>query len=81
MRLTVTLDGRAPEMAQEEIQKQVAYLSSDIHNVRFAANGAVLDVSEAILSARAFFWATATLSAKAFSSAAAFWPTKIFWAF
>ena len=49
MRLTVVLDGRAHEMAQEEIQKQVAYLSPHIRNVRFAADGAVLecDVPEA----------------------------------
>ena len=40
MRLTVDLEGRAHEMAQEEIQKQVAYLSPDIRNVRFAADGA-----------------------------------------
>jgi seryl-tRNA synthetase len=43
MRLSVVLDGRAHEMAQEEIQKQVAYLSPHIRNVRFAADGAVLE--------------------------------------
>jgi seryl-tRNA synthetase len=43
MRLIVTLDGSAHEMAQEEIQKQVAYLSPNVRNVRFAAEGAVLE--------------------------------------
>jgi seryl-tRNA synthetase len=43
VRLTVELAGRAHEMAQEEIQKQVAYLSPDIRNVRFEAEGAVLE--------------------------------------
>jgi seryl-tRNA synthetase len=43
MRLSVTLDGRAHEMAQEEIQKQVAYLSSRIANVRFTSDGQVLE--------------------------------------
>ncbi len=43
MRLMVALEGRAHEMAQEEIQKQVAYLSPDIRNVRFDADGAVLE--------------------------------------
>jgi seryl-tRNA synthetase len=39
----VELAGRAHEMAQEEIQKQVAYLSRDIRNVRFDDRGAVLE--------------------------------------
>jgi seryl-tRNA synthetase len=43
VRLMVALEGRAHEMAQEEIQKQVAYLSPDIRNVRFDADGAVLE--------------------------------------
>jgi hypothetical protein len=43
MRLIVTLDGSAHEMAQEEIQKQVAYLSPNVRNVRFTAEGAVLE--------------------------------------
>jgi seryl-tRNA synthetase len=43
MRLTVSLEGRAHEMAQEEIQKQVAYLSPSIRNVRFSADGEVLE--------------------------------------
>jgi seryl-tRNA synthetase len=49
VRLTVELAGRAHEMAQEEIQKQVAYLSPDIRNVKFDADGAVLvcDVPDA----------------------------------
>ena len=43
MRLTIGLDGRAHEMAQEEIRKQVAYLSREIREVRFAADGASLE--------------------------------------
>ena len=43
MRLNVRLEGRAHEMAQEEIQKQVAYLSPQIGNVRFSADGGVLE--------------------------------------
>ena len=43
MRLIVPLEGRAHEMAQEEIQKQVAYLSTQIRNVRFTADGGVLE--------------------------------------
>jgi len=43
MRLRVALDGSAHEMAQEEIQKQVAYLSPNVRNVRFTPDGAVLE--------------------------------------
>lgn len=43
MRLTVALEGSAHEMAQEEIQKQVAYLSPNVKNVRFTGDGAVLE--------------------------------------
>jgi seryl-tRNA synthetase len=43
VRLSVELAGRAHEMAQEEIQKQVAYLSPEIRNVRFDALGTVLE--------------------------------------
>jgi len=49
VRVSVPLAGRAHEMAQEEIQKQVAYLSPEIRNVRFDAEGTVLvcDVPDA----------------------------------
>lgn len=43
MRLTVAMNGRAHEMAQEEIQKQVAYLSPHIRDVRFSGDGGVLE--------------------------------------
>ena len=43
MRLTVQLAGQAHEMAQEEITKQVAYLSPDIRNVQFNGDGTVLE--------------------------------------
>ena len=43
MRLSVQLAGEAHEMAQEEIQKQVGYLSPEIRNVRFTARGTVLE--------------------------------------
>lgn len=40
---TIRLATAAHEMAQEEIQKQVAYLSKDVGNVRFREQGAVLE--------------------------------------
>jgi seryl-tRNA synthetase len=43
VRLTVELAGQAHEMAQEEITKQVAYLSPDIRNVRFNGEGTILE--------------------------------------
>jgi seryl-tRNA synthetase len=43
VRLSVQLAGEAHEMAQEEIQKQVGYLSPEIRNVRFTARGTVLE--------------------------------------
>src|SRR5262249_11089739 len=41
--MSVRLAGPAHEMAREEIQKQVAYLSREIANARFAPDGAVLE--------------------------------------
>ena len=43
MRVRVALESPAHEMAQEEIQKQVAYLSPHVRNVVFSAEGAVLE--------------------------------------
>ncbi len=43
MRVRVVLESPAHEMAQEEIQKQVAYLSPHVRNVVFSAEGAVLE--------------------------------------
>jgi seryl-tRNA synthetase len=40
---TIRLAAAAHEMAQEEIQKQVAYLAKDVGNVRFREQGAVLE--------------------------------------
>lgn len=40
---TLRLASAAHEMAQEEIQKQVAFLSKDVGNVRFREQGAVLE--------------------------------------
>jgi len=57
--VTVRLDAPANDMAQEEIQKQVAYLSNTTRNVRFSEQGAVLefeasaDASSADLAANA----------------------------
>jgi seryl-tRNA synthetase len=42
--LSVRLDAPAHEMAQEEIQKQVAYLAKDLGRIRFAEDGARLDL-------------------------------------
>lgn len=42
MTLTVPLDKAADDMAQEEIKKQVAFLSKNIRNVRFAPGGVSL---------------------------------------
>jgi seryl-tRNA synthetase len=41
--ISVRLDPPAQEMAQEEIQKQVAFLSRDIRNVRFGEGGTLLE--------------------------------------
>src|SRR5262249_11131212 len=43
-RVTVRLDAPAHEMAQEEIQKQVAYLAKGIGGVRFAEGGVRLEL-------------------------------------
>lgn len=40
---SVTLNAPAGDMAQEEIQKQVAFLSKSIANVRFANDGAAIE--------------------------------------
>jgi seryl-tRNA synthetase len=41
--VTVRLDPPPHEMAQEEIQKQVAFLSPEVRNIRFRDGGAVLE--------------------------------------
>ena len=41
--MSIHLAAPAHEMAQEEIQKQVAYLSRDIARPRFSQGGAVLE--------------------------------------
>src|SRR5262249_6423896 len=41
--MSIRLANPAHEMAREEIQKQVAYLSPEISNARFAQDGAVLE--------------------------------------
>src|SRR5262245_54087268 len=41
--MSIRLGRPANEMAREEIQKQVAYLSREICNARFAQDGAVLE--------------------------------------
>jgi hypothetical protein len=41
--MSIHLAGPAHEMAREEIQKQVAYLSREISNARFVQDGAVLE--------------------------------------
>src|SRR5262249_54180751 len=41
--ISIRLAGPASEMAREEIQKQVAYLSREIANARFAPDGATLE--------------------------------------
>lgn len=42
-RITVELDKPASEMAQEEIPKQIAFLSKDVANIRFLREGAALE--------------------------------------
>ena len=45
MRRVVTVELAAPatEMAQEEIPKQIAFLSKEIANIRFVREGAALE--------------------------------------